>query len=258
MTKLIKKQGKTYIKDLYRTSYREKKLAFHEFLIENFEISLDNFIKKVFEGKNFNNTSIDKAEFIAELLNDEISLENWVFLRNKFQNIGYLTDRRHAEEYAYDIVLGWLSEELILIELEKQVKSNLKDSRKTSIGLMGIDADREFQKLNIRAKADIFIEIDETLLKIDLFVDYKGTWQKNGYFDLKKGKINHFSKNQLDWVLAFDVLNKIFYLISKDEALGYELTANPSMGNVKTAHVPLSNPFRLNKALEQIFQGAYN
>ncbi|MBD3255374.1 MAG: hypothetical protein GF383_09790 [Candidatus Lokiarchaeota archaeon] len=287
MTEIKEKDGNLYIKDLFRSKYQEKKVAFANYLKEALNISLDKFASQVFNNHSFENTDINKAEFILQLLNDEIKIEYWVFLRSKFQNLGYLTDRRHCEEYAFDIALGWLAEELIIGEIKKQASEKLSSNQKFKIGLMGIDAEREFQNLNIRAKADIFIDNDNRPIdeihaqyeketgrnaiwqgnvtkgflswrekhlyhKIDLFVDYKGTWQKNGYFDLKKGKIKHFKSDDLDWVLAFDVVGKQMYLISKDEALGYELTPNPAMGNVETANIPLTSPIVISELLDYL------
>jgi len=92
-------------------------------------------------------------------------------------------------------------------------------------------------------------------IKIDLFVDYKGTWAKNNYFDLKKGKIGHFQSRNLDWVLAFDVVNQNLYLVSRDDALGIELTPNPAMGNVLTANVPLTETIELADIFQRIIEG---
>jgi hypothetical protein len=216
-----------------------------------------------------------------------MALDSWVFLRSKFRNLGYLTDRRHCEEYAFDIVLGWLSEELVLKELMNYAAKNLPKSQQFEVGFMGIDAEREFQDMNIRAKADLYIITDprppttiqrqyqqetghpalkgnketpkfrkwfkqQAMTKIDLFVDYKGTWQQNGYFDFKKGKITHFEKQQLDWVLAMDVTEQHLYLISRNEALGYNLAPNPAMGNVLTAQIPLTEPLTFTEVFTRL------
>lgn len=90
------------------------------------------------------------------------------------------------------------------------------------------------------------------LLKSIFFVDYKSTWQKNGYFDLKRGKIRHFESNDLDWVLAFDIVNQKLYLISGRDALGYELTPNPAMGNVLTANIPLTTSTELSEIFDRL------
>ena len=268
-----------------RVLYQQKRIAFDAFLNYHTNSNLRDFAFGVFNNVVFDGTNIPKADFILELLQDDIGLDYWIFLRSRFRNLGYLTDSRHCEEYAFDIVLGWLSEELIKRKLEAYATDNLPPNQRAEIGFMGIDAQREFQDMNIRAKADIFIDIDprsreeiqaqyetdtgkkatrndvETLrfrkwyeqnikTKIDIFADYLGTWQQNGYFDLKKGKINHFEKNQLDWVLALDITERLVYLVSRDQALEHELTWNPSMRQ-NTAKVPLTIPFR---SLGDVFQ----
>ncbi|MHA1284112.1 MAG: hypothetical protein ACTSQP_16560 [Promethearchaeota archaeon] len=285
MTTLYNKNGILYVKDLMRDSYREKKIAFENFLEEKNKISLNTFVRNIFMNKCFKHSNIKKADFVLELLNDDLRIEYWIYLRDIFRNLGYLTDRRHTEEYVFDIALGWLAEEFIIEKIREYIKLNKLDERKIKFGLMGIDQEREFQNLNIKATADIYIiknlqEQEEIYriykletgkeavhnnketkkflkwfkkkyyIKIDLFVDYKGTWDKNGYFDIKKGKINHFEKKELDWILAMDILNKKFYLISREQALNIELTPNPAMGNVNTAKIPLSNSIDLNEILK--------
>ena len=287
MTELFNREGIQFVKNLMRESYHEKRLAFENFLKNKKNISLEEFVRETFGTKYFNGSDISKADFIVQLLNDEIRLDYWIFLRGIFRNLGYLNDRRHTEEYAFDIALGWLSEELIVNEIKDQIEKFLGKNENYEIGFMGIDADREYQSLNIKAKADFYINIDQRSkeklyedyknetgdeaiyrnletndfkkwkeknlhIKIDLFVDYKGTWRKNEYFDFKKGKIDHFKKKELDWVLAFDVVNQDLYLISREETLGYELTPNPAMGNVKTAKIPLSTPIELSEIFKII------
>lgn len=285
MTELFEKDGIQYIKNLIRESYYEKRIAFENFLENQKQITLKKFIKDIFNEQCFAGSNIPKADFIFQLLNDEIKINYWIFLRDIFRNLGYLTDRRHTEEYAFDIALGWLSEELIIAEIKNHAKLTMPKNYKFEAGFMGIDAEREYQKLNIRAKADFYVVKDQRekeelyevysqnmgknaiyreketkefqkwiekniYIKIDLFVDYKGTWQKNRYFDLKKGKISHFNKGDLDWVLAFDVLYQNLFLISKNEATGYDLAPNPAMGNVLTAKIPLTNPKKLNEIFD--------
>jgi hypothetical protein len=273
-----------------RETYYEKRNSFEIFLKNKKNISLDKFITQIFQDQCFKETDILKSQFISQLLKDEIQVEYWLFLRNVMRNLGYLTDRRHTEEYAFDIAMGWLSEELIIDEIKKQAHQKLPKSRKFEVKLTGVDAEREFQSLRIRATADFYLNLDsrskeelyndfnkesgknaiyrerETKLfvawlnknvytKVDLFVDYKSTWHHNGYFDIKSGKMKHFQSDNLDYVLAFDVVHQNLYLISKNDALGYELTPNPAMGNVKTAKIPLTSPIDLNDIFEKLLIG---
>ena len=290
MTELIERDGVQYVRNLMRESYQEKRVSFENFLKNEKNISLEDFTLNIFGDKCFDDTSIPKAEFIVQLLKDDISIEYWLYLRNKFMNLGYLTDRRNTEEYAFDIALGWLAEELIINEINTQARKKLPKGYNFETGFMGIDSEREYQSLSIRATADFYIIYDQrqnddlyrdfeaetgknaiyrnketknykewlrktVYIKIDLFVDYKGTWAKNNYFDLKRGKIGHFQSKDLDWVLAFDIVNQNLYLVSRQDALGIELTPNPAMGNVLTANVPLTKTIELEDIFERIIGG---
>jgi len=290
MTEFIEREGVQYIRNLMRDSYQEKRESFENFLKNEKKTSLEDFAQKIFSDECFDDTTILKSEFIVQLLNDDITVDNWLYLRNKFMNLGYLTDRRNTEEYAFDIALGWLSEELIINEIKTQAEKKLPKGHKFETGFMGIDSEREYQSLSIRATADFYVIYDqrqnnelykdyetetgknaiyrnkETInynkwlkktvyIKIDLFVDYKGTWAKNNYFDLKKGKIGHFKSGDLDWVLAFDIVNQNLYLVSRQDAGDIELTPNPAMGNVLTANVPLTKTIELEDIFERIIEG---
>lgn len=290
MTELIEREGVQYVRNLMRDSYQEKRESFENFLRNEKDISLEDFTRNIFGDDCFNDTTIPKAEFIVQLLKDDIAVDYWLYLRNKFRNLGYLTDRRNTEEYAFDIALGWLAEELIINEINTQARNHLPEDCRFETGFMGIDSEREYQSLSIRATADFYVIYDQrqtdelyrdcetetgknavyrgketknykdwlkktVYIKIDLFVDYKGTWAKNNYFDLKKGKIGHFQSGNLDWVLAFDVVNQNLYLVSREDALGFDLTPNPAMGNVLTANVPLTETIELEDIFERIIEG---
>lgn len=290
MTELIEREGVQYVRNLMRDSYQEKRESFENFLRNEKNISLEDFTRNIFGDECFDDTTIPKAEFIVQLLNDDIAVDYWLYLRNKFRNLGYLTDRRNTEEYAFDIALGWLAEELIINEINTQASNHLPEGYRFETGFMGIDSEREYQSLSIRATADFYVICDQrkndelyrdcetetgknavyrgketknykdwlkktVYIKIDLFVDYKGTWAKNNYFDLKKGKIGHFQSENLDWVLAFDVVNQNLYLVSREDVLGFDLTPNPAMGNVLTANVPLTETIELEDIYERIIEG---
>ena len=64
----------------------------------------------------------------------------------------------------------------------------------------------------------------------------------------------HYEKGDLDYVLAFDVVYQTLYLISKEDAFGFELTPNPAMGNVLTANIPLTNPIELSEIFDIILK----
>jgi len=229
--------GIIFLHEIMRGTYLAKVQALDCFIrsVKN-GMSLRQFVDRVFGSSVFSGTTIKKKEFIIQLSEDKISLDNWVFIRTILRNLSYLTDRRHSEEYALDIALGWISEEIFKEVIESQ--SGISNS----VTLVGIDSQREFQSLNIRANADFEISKNGRNVLVDLFVDYLGTWQTNGGMDLKQGKISHFNKGKLDFVLGLDVQNKNVYLVKKTDIQGLSPTFNAAMGGKPTVRVPLNTP----------------
>ena len=125
MTELIEREGVQYVKNLMRDSYQEIRESFENFLRNEKDISLEDFTRNIFGDACFDDTTIPKAEFIIQLLKDDITVNYWLYLRNKFRNSGYLSDRRNTEEYAFDIALGWLAEEFIINEINTQARKKL-------------------------------------------------------------------------------------------------------------------------------------
>ena len=219
-------------------AYHEKLVNF-EGVLSNHGHDLRSFCHGVFGDTRFHDWPIRKADFTVELLTDRLSPISWRFIRDKLRTLAYLTDRRHPEEYAFDIVLNWLAEELIIGEIEGYAGEGV------SVKLVGIDSERELLSLNIRAKADIEILRNGYPLLIDIFADHKGTWVKNGYMDLKRGKVNHFNKGELDYVLGLDLQNSGWYLVDSSQVVGLEFSPNPAMGGTLTVRVPIGEPMSI-------------
>jgi len=214
-------------------AYFEKHRFFQD-LIEQQGQDLTSFVHEVFEDQYFSESDVKKVDFVTQILVDKLSVKSWRFLRKKLRRLAYLTDRRHPEEYVFDIILGWLTEELVINQINDCSSQNLEVQR------IGIDSERELLSLNIRAIADIqIIHEGRDPIKIDIFADHRGTWVSNGYMDLKKGKIKHFEQGKLDYVLGLDVENVNWHLVDKAMATGLKLSPNPAMGGTLTVQVPL-------------------
>jgi len=221
--------------------YWEKRTAFESLLGEVGQ-SLPNFVRKVFGESCFEGSDVKKRELVLELLEDRLSVSSWRLIRDRLRDQPYLTDRRHSEEYAFDVALGWLEEELVIEQLAKRLPTSTKIKR------VGIDSQREFLSLNIRATADLEIRSPRRVLLIDIFVDHKGTWRKNEGMDLKQGKLTHFTNGRLDLVLGLDLAARRFHLVSGAEAVGVPTFSNAAMGGTSTARVPLGRALTLAQA----------
>ncbi len=218
--------------------YALKRSSFEALLAEQRK-TLDGFAKQTFGKDCFSGTTVSKAQLVLELLNDELSPISWRLIRDRLREHPFLTDRRHTEEYAFDVALGWLEEELLIAELAKRLPKG------TALDRVGVDREREFLSLNIRATADVAIRSPHRRLLVDIFVDHKSTWRRNGGMDLKQGKLNHFSRGRLDYVLGLDLVARRFYLVDGRAAVGVATFANAAMGGTETARVALGCPLTL-------------
>jgi hypothetical protein len=212
--------------------YALKRDSFEALLAERGE-TLVSFAEKVFGEACFQGTAISKAELVVQLLKDALSPSSWRLIRDRLREHPFLTDRRHTEEYAFDVALGWLEEELVIGEFQSRLPKGI------SIERVGIDRAREFLSLNIRATADLAVRSAHRRLLIDIFVDHKSTWRRNGGMDLKQGKLGHFARGRLDYVLGLDLVARRFYLVDGAAVIGAPTFANAAMGGTETARIPL-------------------
>jgi hypothetical protein len=213
-----------------------KKLQAVRRFMDGYGVSLEDFVLATFGTATFRDREVVKSEFVLELLHDRLSLASWRYIRDRLRSLATITDRRHTEEYAFDVVLGWVIEEFVISRLRGLLGSEI------SIARVGVDAERELESLNIRATADMAFIRDERRLSVDLFVDHSGSWSQNKGMDLKRGKLSHFSKGTLDCVLGLDLTERCFFLVFPENAAGRPTAANAAMGGTETARVPLGAP----------------
>jgi hypothetical protein len=208
--------------------------------------ALSKFLGDLFGNEAFKGSTVQKAQLAIELLRDELSEDSWRFIRDKFRGLAYLTDRRHTEEYAFDLVMGWVQEEVIIRALEDGGRGDLTCTR------IGVDASREFS-LRPRADADFIVHLNKASYKIDLFCDTKGHWKKTGVMDLKKGKVKHLLSGSLHAVLGLDLEAGTFHWIDRPMVVGRTTTTlNSSMGNNPVVQVQCPSPLSLAEVIRKL------
>lgn len=244
MAEIIKRGTRQYLAGLMRARYHQKVVALSAHFKRQKD-DLSKFITRHFKG-NFRGTRYSKREVINGLLNDKLRIEHWAFIRSKLRDLAYLTDRRHPEEYALDLALGWITEEWMRKELGRQAGAA------GTVTLIGVDAMREYSDLTIRANADFAVNKKGRMVNIDLMVDYHGTWEETGTVDLKKGKVGHMHDGSVDYVLAFDIRRSTFHLINDSQLKGLIFSANAAMGGNQTIKVPLPKPVLLNRLYSRL------
>lgn len=225
--------------------YGQKRQAFVD-LLAGYGYSLGSFVERVFGQSRFKESRVKKRVLVVELLSDQLSVECFTLIRSRLRDKAYLTDRRHTEEYAFDVVLGWLEEELVIEKLERALGADYLITRD------GIDRGREFTDLKVRATADIAVRKNSQVVRIDIFVDHTGAWRRNRGIDLKAGKISHFRSGQLNYVLAVDLVHRTHYLVRPRHAVGQVLRPNAAMGGTATARVSIPRKVSLDAVAETV------
>ncbi len=151
----------------------------------------------------------------------------------------YFKDRRTDEEYIYDIIDGWVMEDIIcdawLRPRLLKINSNLE------IKVMGTNRDRVIQKYNannITTNPDFIFTVDGKDIGIELQMA-RGVL-KSGY-DMKDTKVQRAIKNgsYFLWVI---IPNDEFFIINpQKEMIGMPTQSNPLWGGKMVYHI--SNKF---------------
>jgi hypothetical protein len=214
---------------IIRKKYLDKVQALREFVEkERGKGEFEAYIKGKFGDSTFQDSPLKKTEFVLALANSNLPIEHWMLVRERLRDLAYLTGQRHSEEYALDLVVGWICEELVADQLRTS-------EGVASVQLVGIDRARDFARVGIRVTADLEVEFaDGRKASVDLYISFGGTWTANGQIDLKKGKFDAINKGTLDFVLAMDLDTKNLYVIGKNELHGIKGVSNASMDGKTT------------------------
>lgn len=167
------------------------------FVKENINQDLISFIKEEYK----NNTLKD---IFIRIIKNNFDQKTIDFLKEKLGNMNRFRDQRTAEEYACDLLLGWVVEDSIirLINLLGYECKVISDDKK-----------REFLK-RPTSKVDILVKDEkgkEAL--IELVADNTGFWKKTKKLHLREQKYDRLLK-QNGVLFGLDFQNKDF-LISK-------------------------------------------
>ncbi|GEM_PF-2116020 len=137
--------------------------------------------------------------------------------------------RRTNAQYAANLAIGWMVEDIV------------KDAFAAE-GIVivdtGDDREREYLKAP-SANADWSVDGNA----LEFYVDFLGTWRRQGLIDLKAGKISRLNRGVLT-ILCYDLHDREWFLIDKtavDELCpgGNELRNNPAMDGKYTGMVPI-------------------
>ena len=176
----------------------------------NYDSLIDLIVEK-YSGEKFESSSIDKSIFFENLVFDQLTITEKNYLEKKLRRVTpAMRNNRNNQEYAMDLLLGWLSEDWFCDMV------NLFDHT-ISTELVGDDSKREFLSRS-SSSADVELTLQENSLRkirIDVFADYLGYASKNQGLDLKPGKIKNLNSGEIDFVIAVDVVSEKYYLFDR-------------------------------------------
>jgi hypothetical protein len=178
--------------DSQRRGKCKKLLALASYL----ETDLEKIVNS-YGSSCFLHTEISKKEFFSSFLNGQISDAEGAQIADKCR-LDFHRDMRSSLNYALDLILGWLVEDLIL---------NKMKALGSSIELDGADKSREFLKsYEITVESDFVIDGINGPQSIELVVSWDDYWKNTNSLDLRSSKYEKLLKSKLDVrILAIDV-----------------------------------------------------
>ena len=182
-------------KMLYQSSkYKAKVKTVEEFVERNLGKSAKDFIREKYPAK---------ATLFSNLLNDELTIEEHNYLFKKLGSLTHLKNKRTVEEYACDLVLGWVVEDVVLEILNR---SGLR------CYLSSADRKREFLT-KPRATPDIRVEVKSgPRARLELVKDFTGFWGKYQKIHLRDQKYKNLKKEN-GILVGIDFVHKIFFVL---------------------------------------------
>ncbi|MDA9636433.1 hypothetical protein N9T42_01845 [SAR86 cluster bacterium] len=193
-----------------------------ESLKKNFSIlSVDaNKILNKYENISFEDTYLSKKESFISLMRLNPSMALIRYLDSK-TDLWHFKDKRTNIEYAIDLVLGWLSEDIIISHLrEKSIKCDLN----------GRDKYREFLSPKyISAQPDIKIKINERYRTLEIANDWNDYWIRSDMLDLRDNKFLKL-RNEKSLFLGIAPLSSKGIFLDFSEKLDFIKRFNPAYG----------------------------
>jgi hypothetical protein len=179
--------------------YANKAKITGELVKKNTDLTVAEFVKE--EGWN------EEASLIKHLINDELTDEENDYLEEKLGNLSHLKDDRSNEEYALDLITGWLIEDVFvhLLSESHEVERSSADSEREFLG--SPDAD-----------SDLAVTIDGDKTPLEVTHDNSGFWQREGVWStLRDGKFENLREEDA-LILGLDMENEEVFILWAEEA----------------------------------------
>lgn len=147
----------------------------------------------------------------------------------------YFKDKRTDEEYIYDIMDGWLIEDIIC---DAWLRPRLlKENKNIDIKVMGTNRDRVIQKYNpnaITTNPDLIFSLNGKEIKIELQMARRTL--PSGY-DMKESKVKRAISEGYYFLWVLIPTNEYFIINAKKEIVNLSPRPNPLWGGKLVYHI---------------------
>ena len=128
------------------------------------------------------NNKVNKAELFRNSLTGKYTANETIYLLEQCK-IPHKQDNRTPLQYATDLIIGWLSEDIMC---------TIMQNAQLPAQLTGTD-----QKRNFLADTDIDNQPDITIngTKVELLFDYTNHWARTNTLDIRDNKFTHLKNN---------------------------------------------------------------
>jgi len=185
----------------------------------------------------------EDTELITHLIKDNLTENEFAYLEEKLGDLGHLKDNRSCEEYALDLVTGWLIEDIFVYIL----------SNKHDVERQSADKEREFLG-SPNADSDLAITINDKETPLEVTHDNSGFWQREEVWStLRDSKFENL-KDENALILGLDMKNKEIFLLwaQKADKIGkeYNQRINKQASKINLENVKFYDINKLEKVLE--------
>ena len=154
-------------------------------LCDNLSMDFDVVILQKYAHENFNDSNIRKIELFAKLLHLkdlQPRFEEYLISKTTSAQLAHHKDSRMPLDYALDLIIGWLSEDIIFYFLE---------SNGISLRYFGNDQQREIlTSKDVSAEPDFVISTNDTDFQLELMIDWNNYWRRYNVCNVRAGKID--------------------------------------------------------------------
>lgn len=146
----------------------------------------------------------EELTMCQNLINDTVTEQNKTYLKFKLKGLTHLRDRRTSEEYALDLILGWI--------VEDAMGDIFNNNLHLNANLHSADRNREFL-LKPVASSDFIINHNDQEWYVEIISDYTGFWHNYSVVHLRDDKFLNL-KAEDGILLGIDYRNSRFLVLN--------------------------------------------